>query len=276
MLHRLRPSDSSDFEWLMALDRTSHRDTVVNAGGSWNDTDHRARFTRAFASQPMMVVEVDGEPAGMLSVAWDEEPVELHEVQLLPRWQGRGLGTRLVHDVLLEARQRGSAVALWVWEGNPAQVLYERLGFGVVERTDRRLRMRWAGGDDAVLRAAMSPWADAHRRRPWVRRLFEAWPDESPDDAVGFAGFVAGREGLPASLSVLELGCGSGRRLRPLAALGWRVTGHDPDHHAAARRIAAVAGSAITTVHAGLDALDVEAAHDLVLVLGGGLWSLLE
>jgi SAM-dependent methyltransferase/GNAT superfamily N-acetyltransferase len=288
MLHRLRPAESDDFDWMLALPRGRDEDRRPPA-------ERRARFTRAFARQPWSVVEVDRKPVGALSVGWDDEPAVLHTVALSAPWQGRGLGTRLVHDVLLEARARGQAVVVELGAGDPAAPLFRRLGFwpeegagvgvGVGDRgagdgrgegagAVERVRLRWQASarTDETLRAAMSPWEDPQRRRAWARRLFEP----APDDAVGFVRFALGRYGVPSDARALVMGCGPGVLLRPLTALGLHVTGYEPDgdcQAVAARRAAAI--DQTTQVRAGglLD-LDEAGAYDLAIAFDGVLWSL--
>jgi N-acetylglutamate synthase-like GNAT family acetyltransferase len=276
MIHRLRPADSSDFDWLLALPR-GREDYGVGPA------ERRARFTRAFASQPWWVVEVDREPVGALAVAWDDDPIALHAVALQPPWQGRGLGTRLVHDVLLRARELERPVVVELAAGDPAQALFERLGFWPLEteaeteaaHSPTRMRLRWEASirTDVTLQAAMSPWLDPKRRRAWVRRLFEA----SPAEQAGFCRFAAGRYGLPTEPATLVMLCGPGRLLRPLAALGFRATAYepDPDYHAAASRMAAVVGETTTVRRGGLLDLDQTATHDLAIALDGAPWTLL-
>ena len=48
---------------------------------------------------------------------------------VLPGHEGRGLGTRMLVQLLSQATQRYPAVALSVRRNNPAQRLYERIGF---------------------------------------------------------------------------------------------------------------------------------------------------
>ena len=242
MIHRLRPAESADFDWMLTLPQGGGEARMAPA-------ERRARFTRAFASQQWWVVEVDRRPVGALSVAWDDDPAVLHTVALLPAWQGRGLGTRLVHDVLLEARARQRSVAVELPAEDPTLPLFRRLGFWPVEEAggdSERVRLRWEASvrTDETLRAAMAPWEDPRRRRAWARRLFEP----APDEAVGFIRFAMGRYGVPAEASALVMGCGLGGLLRPLAAMGLRVTGYEPDgdFHAGASRTAVMLGDAVT------------------------------
>jgi N-acetylglutamate synthase-like GNAT family acetyltransferase/SAM-dependent methyltransferase len=275
MIHRLRPASSSDFDWLLAL-AGGREDGVAPA-------EQRARFTRAFASQPWWVVEVEREPVGALSVGWDADPIVLCTVALQPAWHGRGLGTRLVHDVLLRARELQRPVVVELPAGNLAVALFERLGFWPLEgetatETDAApmcVRLRWQASlrTDVTLQAAMSPWLDRKRRRAWVRRLFEA----PADDQAGFCRFAAGRYGLSAEPAALVMHCGPGRLLRPLTALGVRTTAYeaDPDYHATASRMAAVVGETTSVHRGGLLDLDGVRAYDLAIAFDGALWALL-
>ena len=56
----------------------------------------------------------------------------IHEVQITPPFQRRGIGAMIVRSVLARAAQREVFVALSVVAANPgARRLYERLGFEV-------------------------------------------------------------------------------------------------------------------------------------------------
>ncbi|MCA9653323.1 MAG: methyltransferase domain-containing protein, partial [Myxococcales bacterium] len=76
----------------------------------------------------------------------------------------------------------------------------------------------------------------------------------------------------------LDLHAGTGRRLRPLAAAGFRVTAREPDPElrAAAAPVAAVSARGLEVPEGGRIDLDDEAAHDLVLALDGALWTAIE
>lgn len=59
--------------------------------------------------------------------------------------------------------------------------------------------------------------------------LYDAFSTQSPAVPLGFVVWLARSHALPADLHVLDVGCGTGRMLRPYAEQGWRVTGMEPD-----------------------------------------------
>jgi ribosomal protein S18 acetylase RimI-like enzyme len=71
----------------------------------------------------------------------------IEEIALLPEVQGRGIGTRLIRDILQAAQRRGFPVRLSVFASNPARALYARLGFEVVRIEDPRMAMEWSLSD---------------------------------------------------------------------------------------------------------------------------------
>ena len=79
------------------------------------------------------VVTAYGVDVGRLRVVRTAELVELAGLQLLPAHQGRGLGSRVIRDLMAEAASSGRAFGLSVEKDNPrARALYERLGLVVV------------------------------------------------------------------------------------------------------------------------------------------------
>jgi ribosomal protein S18 acetylase RimI-like enzyme len=96
------------------------------------------------------VIEIEGERAGRLRVVRAPDHHELAGIQLLPAHQGHGIGTHLIEQFLVEARDAGVPARTSVEKDNPrARSLYERLGFVLVGETgsDDVLEVTPAGGD---------------------------------------------------------------------------------------------------------------------------------
>ena len=95
------------------------------------------QVTGAVEHDTTYVIEIDGERAGRLRLVGPPTYRELAGIQLLPAHQGHGLGTHLIEQFLVDARDRGLPARLRVQRDNPrARRLYERLGFVEVDATD--------------------------------------------------------------------------------------------------------------------------------------------
>ena len=93
----------------------------------------RAAVGRAVADQE--VVDLIHAPPTASSRVAAEYPAHLH-IDMLPRVRGRGLGSRLIRDLLVDLSHRGiPGVHLDVASNNTRAIaLYSRLGFAELER----------------------------------------------------------------------------------------------------------------------------------------------
>lgn len=133
----LRPATWDDYDFLRALHEAAMRPHVEAAFGPWNAEDQRERFHQHFDPTPRQVIVVDGVDAGMLMLEERAEEVFLAAIYLLPAYQKRGIGTRLLKEIIARAGALGKPVALRVLKANlGARSLYQRLGFGVTGETD--------------------------------------------------------------------------------------------------------------------------------------------
>ena len=139
---RLRPGSPADLEWAFELHRTTLREYVEPIWG-WDDVLQRCLFTDTFDRETCQIIQVDGQDVGVLML--DERPDELYvsRLELLPAWQGRGLGTSIMLWLLHVAHAGGRPVRLHVLKTNArAAALYERIGLRVVASEPVKVMMR--------------------------------------------------------------------------------------------------------------------------------------
>ncbi len=140
----LSPAAPADYSWLWELKRLTMRPYVEQTWGSWDDESQEAFFRRNFSPRTVSIVAVSGEKVGLLEVEQQKNEIFLANIQILPAFQNRGLGTAVVQNVLECGRALRLPVRLQVLQVNQrAQSLYARLGFQPAEQTPTHVVMRW-------------------------------------------------------------------------------------------------------------------------------------
>ncbi len=90
---------------------------------------------------PHRIIEWQGQPIGILALQKLPGWIMLNRIFLLPGAQRRGIGTRIMGEILKSASAQRLPVRLRVLKVNPARRLYERLGFVVTEETETHYSM---------------------------------------------------------------------------------------------------------------------------------------
>ena len=137
----LRPARDDDFEWLFSLRRTGMKG-YFEASGGWDEPAQRERFRGHFADlSSIRVIVFHGEDVGYLAVDDLGDSLFIGFIGFLPQHQRKGMGTRLLQQVIAEADRRQIPVRLRVLKVNPARTLYERFGFVVIDSEGVRHEM---------------------------------------------------------------------------------------------------------------------------------------
>jgi ribosomal protein S18 acetylase RimI-like enzyme len=134
----LRPVAEADRDFLRDLYASTREQELDQVG--WADGAREAFVEHQFDAQDrhyranypgatLDMVELDGEPAGRLYVHRGENDIRIMDIALAPAFRRRGIGTRLIEELIAEAGSSGRALSIHVELQNPARSLYDRLGF---------------------------------------------------------------------------------------------------------------------------------------------------
>lgn len=114
---------------------------VALIGYGWPAVTLREQFRREIEVATCHVVSVDARRAGYVSVEDRDSYWYIDAIAIARRYQGKGIGTIVLRNVLAEAATR--PVRLNVLHVNRARELYERLGFRAIRRDEHRQIMEW-------------------------------------------------------------------------------------------------------------------------------------
>ena len=138
----LRPASEQDREFLYALHCSTMRDSIEQTWG-WDDAWQRANFESRFEKYAVSVIEVDSRPVGSVWLEQTPDELYIHDFEVAPPHQGKGIGTAVVGMVTEQGARQGLPVVLSVLSVNPrARALYARLGFRVTGIEPPFVRMR--------------------------------------------------------------------------------------------------------------------------------------
>ena len=136
----LLPATAADFGFTHDLTRANMRGYVERVWGPWDPAVYAANY----ATTDNRVIVAGGERVGFVRLGVAGDRLVLHDVQVVPAWQNRGVGTWALGRVRELACERGlAAMRLRCFPDNPAYRLYLRLGFAVVERGDVADWLEW-------------------------------------------------------------------------------------------------------------------------------------
>lgn len=133
------PLDEGFFRQIYAESRRLELDQIVWPEGIREEflrtqfNAQSAHYQQNYPGANFSVIEQDGQPAGRFYVWRPESEIRIMEIGLMPEFQGRGIGTALLTQVIEEGRAAGKRVTIHVEKFNPAHRLYARLGFREVQ-----------------------------------------------------------------------------------------------------------------------------------------------
>jgi GNAT superfamily N-acetyltransferase len=141
----LRAATPGDAAFLYEVYETTLRAAIEAAGSAWPRAQMRLKSEREAADARTRIVQLDGRDCGLYRVEPRADEVWLDMLFLLPGYQHRGLGSRLLAGAQAQAETRGVPLRLQVVRGTPAIGFYRRHGFTATGETPYLVVMTWRG-----------------------------------------------------------------------------------------------------------------------------------
>jgi GNAT superfamily N-acetyltransferase len=91
-------------------------------------------YLKNYVGADLLLIESDGAPIGRIYVYRTPAEIRLMDIALIPERRGQGIGSALLSELMNEARSTACELTLHVEPDNPAQRLYQRLGFRLIEQ----------------------------------------------------------------------------------------------------------------------------------------------
>ena len=141
-MYQLRPALNADFEFLYQLHRATMKE-YIEATWGWEESWQREYFQAKWEPAKRQIIQIDGQNAGVLVIENRDGEYYLGLIEVLPEFQGQGVGTAVIQDFIAAAHQQNLPATLHVLKSNhPARKLYQRLGFTIVVEEKYKYKMK--------------------------------------------------------------------------------------------------------------------------------------
>ena len=136
----IRPSAENDFVFLCQLRKLALFEAVEKVFG-WNETIQKEICRREWEEARPDIIEISGQKAGSYLVQINSDHIYLGRFYLLPKFQGQGIGSKILNEVLAISERENLPIKLCYLQGNRVGRLYMRLGFKIISEDTEFVHM---------------------------------------------------------------------------------------------------------------------------------------
>ncbi|WP_223585050.1 GNAT family N-acetyltransferase [Sphingobacterium sp. GVS05A] len=131
---KYRPALKSDQEFLLDLRIQTMNAHLTASSLPVSDEAHLQRINYQF--EQALIIEIDKRAIGLLKIVRQADNIELIQIQIAVTYQGKGIGRRILNDLIEEAIESEKTITLSVLKTNKAKNLYSNVGFKIVDETE--------------------------------------------------------------------------------------------------------------------------------------------
>ena len=137
----IRKARVDDSEFLFSTKKEAFRDYVERVSG-WDESHQRELHNTRFAAHDFRIIQFRRIDVGFFATSNTSETVKLHQLFILPEYQGRGIGSACMMRIINNANLAQKPVMLQVLKINTRAIaFYQRLGFTIAEEDSRHVQM---------------------------------------------------------------------------------------------------------------------------------------
>ena len=141
----LRKATEEDLPFLFRVSSDAMKPVrdILNQGVV-GEEERFAEYKKKFDPEKIEVIQYQGRDVGRLRVVRSADSIYVGGIQILPEFQGKGIGTSLFTDLVKESRQSKLPIVLEVHDVNTeALAFYKKLGFTEGEKVGNQTVMRF-------------------------------------------------------------------------------------------------------------------------------------
>src|SRR3989344_3210792 len=143
--YTLRTSKPEDAEFLFHVKIEAMKPTSSIMGTEPFDYEKEfAEYLKKFEPEKVQVIQFEGKDVGRLRIVRSPESIYIGGIQILSEFQGKGIGTAIILDLIQESESSGTPVTLEVHHVNEKAIsFYKKHGFQEIGKTEKQTLMEY-------------------------------------------------------------------------------------------------------------------------------------
>lgn len=129
-----KKASEEDLEFLLWLRKETMVEHLIKAGKEVNEESLLSRIKHQF--EHAKIILLNNQKIGLLKVTENSTEIEIHQIQIAPNYQNKGIGREIIQSILQKASAKKIPVKLSVLKVNKAQTLYQNLGFAIYDENE--------------------------------------------------------------------------------------------------------------------------------------------
>ena len=137
-----RKYNNNDYNFIYNVKKVVYIKYVEENWGKWNEDVQQELFTKFIKNygKDIQIITLNNTPVGFFhGKNIDEKNYELGNICILPKFQGKGFGSKIMQDILEKHKHQN--IHLQYFKQNPVKTFYEKLGFIKQEETKFHIKM---------------------------------------------------------------------------------------------------------------------------------------
>jgi ribosomal protein S18 acetylase RimI-like enzyme len=134
----LRPATVNDIEFIYELRAKTMKPFFEGTLG-WNEAKEHEKAADELTNAEIIIVEQ--KRVGVIKVIPRSDELHLHQMQILPEFQKKGIGSELVRQAIERSEKSRLPITLFVVKNTPAKNIYEKFGFIVSHDFEHNCKM---------------------------------------------------------------------------------------------------------------------------------------
>ncbi|WP_305816794.1 GNAT family N-acetyltransferase [Photobacterium leiognathi] len=135
-----RQAKNTDYNFLFDLKKAAEYEPIKAIFG-WDETIQQRIHREEWELAKPTIIEINGKPAGSYLVQRHDDHIYFGRFFLLPQYQGQGIGSQILNDVIEQAQSASLPIKLIYIKTNRVEKLYLRFGFEVTHQDDQFVHM---------------------------------------------------------------------------------------------------------------------------------------